>query len=168
MIKSLIVAKAENNVIGKDNDMCWHLPREFKHFKSETLGCPIIMGRKNFESLPIKPLPKRTNIIVSKNKDYPLQDSCLLAHSIESAIEIAGEQNPNKVFIIGGGQIYKQAIESDCLDEMIITTVHASFEGDAFFPEFNEENWNIEKEVFFAKDQKNPFDYTIRWYKRLN
>jgi dihydrofolate reductase len=168
MITSLIVAKAENNTIGKDNDMCWHLPREFKHFKQETLGCPIIMGRKNFESLPIKPLPKRTNIIVSRNENYKVLEGCKLTNSIEKALDIAREENPEKVFVIGGGQIYKQAIESDLLDEMVITTVHDSFEGDAFFPEFDESKWKVIKEEFYDKDEKNAYDYTIRWYERLN
>lgn len=168
MIKSLIVAKAENNVIGKDNDMCWHLPREFKHFKAETIGCPVIMGRKNFESLPIKPLPKRTNIIVSRNESYEVINGCVLTNSIEKGIEVAAKENARKVFIIGGGQIYKQAIESDLLDEMIITTVHDSFEGDAFFPDFDASNWKITKEQFYNKDEKNAHDYTIKWYERVN
>ena len=168
MIKSLIVAHSENRVIGKDNGMCWHLPREFKHFKKETLGCPIIMGRKNFESLPMKPLPKRKNIIVSRNKDYSVLEGCALFHSIEEAIADAEKENTEKLFIIGGGQIYKEAIEKDLLDEMIITTVHEEFEGDAFFPEFDLSKWTIWQDEYYPKDDKNPYNYTIRWYKRLN
>lgn len=126
------------------------------------------MGRKNFESLPIKPLPKRTNIIVSRNENYKVLEGCKLTNSIEKALDIAREENPEKVFVIGGGQIYKQAIESDLLDEMVITTVHDSFEGDAFFPEFDESKWKVIKEEFYDKDEKNAYDYTIRWYERLN
>ena len=103
---TLIAAAAENNALGKDNDLLWHLPEDFKRFKQITSGHYIIMGRKTFESFP-KPLPNRTHIIITRQKEY-LADGCLVVHSLEEALEISPQNE--EVFIIGGAQIYKQAL----------------------------------------------------------
>lgn len=132
---TLIAALAENRVIGKDNDLIWHLSADLKRFKALTTGHHIIMGRKTFESIG-KPLPNRTTVIITRNTDYQVE-GCITAHSLEAALDQA--KGDDQAFIIGGAEIYKQAL---CLvDRMELTRVEAEFDGDAFFPEFNEENW---------------------------
>jgi dihydrofolate reductase len=140
LIKSIIVAIAGNGVIGKANgEMSWHVKEEFQHFKNTTLGFPIIMGRKTFETLG-KPLKGRLNIIVSRNKSFKTDFSeVVITHSLNDAIEAGAQNNPEKIFIIGGGEIYKQAI--NIVDEMIISFMKFDAEGDVKFPEFNENNW---------------------------
>lgn len=144
MIISIIVAIAKNGVIGKANgEMSWHVKEEFKHFKDTTLGFPIIMGRKTFETLG-KPLKGRLNIVVSKNKLYKTSyDDVVIKSSIEEAIEYCKALNPEKIFIIGGGEIYKQAILF--VDEMIITFMKFEAEGEVKFPKINNDDWTIEK-----------------------
>ena len=130
---SLVAAIAQNNAIGKNNDLLWHLPADFKHFKETTSGHFILMGRKTFESFP-KPLPNRTHLIISRNKDYKVPENCFLFTSIADAIHFAKQNNQEVVYVIGGAEIYKQTI--DLADELIITHVKASFsDADAFFPE---------------------------------
>ena len=112
MITSIIVAASTNNVIGKDNDLIWHLPVDMNFFKTKTAGHHVIMGRKNFESIPHKfrPLPNRTNIIVTRNKNYSA-DNCLVTNSLREAVNVAKRNNEEEAFIIGGGEIYKLALE---------------------------------------------------------
>ena len=166
MIVSLIVAVSENGVIGKNNDLIWHLPKDMKYFKEKTLGHHIIMGRKNFESIPHKfrPLRNRVNIIVTRNKDYKAKD-CIIATSIESAIDYSKSNKEDEVFIIGGGEIYKQSIQKNLVDKIYLTRVHADFDGDTFF-ETPSSNWMIESEVKKKKDEKHLFDYTFLVYKK--
>lgn len=144
MIISIIVAIAKNGVIGKANgEMSWHVKEEFKHFKDTTLGFPIIMGRKTFETLG-KPLKGRLNIVVSKNKSYKTSyDDVVIKSSIENAIEYCKSLKPEKSFIIGGGEIYRQAILF--VDEMIITFMKFEAEGEVKFPKINNNDWTIEK-----------------------
>lgn len=144
MIISLIAAVAKNGVIGKANgDMPWHVKEEFKHFKETTYGYPIIMGRKTFETLG-KPLKGRLNIIVTRNKNYKVDyDEVLIFDSLERSIQYCKENNFEKIFVIGGGEIYSKAI--DLVDEMIISKMKFDAEGEIKFPEFNESDWNIEK-----------------------
>ena len=144
MIISLIVAIAKNGVIGKSSgEMSWHVKEEFQHFKNTTLGFPIIMGRKTFETLG-KPLRGRLNIVVSKNEVYKTGfDEVVVQNSLQSAIDYCKEQNPEKIFIIGGGEIYKQSIS--IVDEMIITFMKFEADGDVIFPEIKNENWMISK-----------------------
>ena len=144
MIISLIVAIAQNGVIGKANgEMSWHVKEEFQHFKNTTFGFPIIMGRKTFETLG-KPLKGRKNIVVSKNKYYKTAfDDVVIKTSIEEAIEYCKTLNPEKIFVIGGGEIYRQAILF--VDEMIITFMKFEADGDVKFPEIDNNYWNIEK-----------------------
>lgn len=144
MIISLIVAIARNGVIGKSNgEMSWHVKEEFQHFKNTTLGHPIIMGRKTFETLG-KPLKGRLNIVVSRNKNYNTKyDDVVVQSSIEDAVEYCRKLLVEKIFIIGGGEIYKQAIKF--VDEMIITFMKFTAEGEVIFPEINNNDWEISK-----------------------
>ena len=144
MIISIIVAIAQNGVIGKaTGEMSWHVKEEFQHFKNTTFGYPIIMGRKTFETLG-KPLKGRLNIVVSKNKSYKTDyNDVVIKDSIEEAIEYGETLNPEKIFVIGGGEIYRQAILF--VDEMIITFMKFEAEGDVKFPQIDNNDWNIEK-----------------------
>ena len=128
MITSLIAAVAENRVIGKDNALIWHLPNDMNYFKETTLNHHVIMGRKNYISIPEKyrPLPNRTNIVLSKQECYHEED-CIVFNSIESAIAFARNNKETEVFIIGGGQIYKEALKKNLVDRIYITHVKHSF-----------------------------------------
>ncbi len=138
MTISIIVAVAENNAIGYDNHLLWHISEDLKRFKNLTTGHHIIMGRKTYESVG-KPLPGRINIVISKQENYTV-DGCLVAKSIEDALLIA--KDDSEVFIIGGGEIYKQALS--ITDKIYLTRVHAGFAGDTFFPELNLSEWATE------------------------
>lgn len=155
---TLIAAAAENNALGKDNQLIWHLPDDFKRFKQITTGHYIIMGRKTFESFP-KPLPNRTHVIITRQKDYNIED-CIVVNSIEEAITISS--NEEDVFIIGGAEIYNQSI--DFADKIELTRVHANFEADAYFPKINPNKWKIEFEEFHTKDEKHNFDFTFQTF----
>ncbi|MCG2609948.1 dihydrofolate reductase [Flavobacterium sp. SM15] len=158
---TLIAAAAENNALGKDNDLIWHLPDDFKRFKQLTTGHYIIMGRKTFESFP-KPLPNRTHVIISRQKNYTATEGCILVNSLEKAIEVCPKNED--VFIIGGGEIYRQSME---IAEMIeLTRVHTSPEADVFFPEIDTEKWNLVFEEYHPKDEKHAFDFTFLTYKK--
>ncbi len=161
---SLIVAKADNNVIGKDNQLIWRLSSDMKLFKKHTTGHHIIMGRKTYESMG-RPLPNRTSIVISRNKDFEIPEGHYLVHSLEEAIQLCIGKNLDQVFIIGGAQIYKEAI--DFCDEMLITEVQTNPDGDAFFPEFDQKNWKIVHTETFAKDDKNEYNFRFMTYKRI-
>ncbi|MEK9602822.1 MAG: dihydrofolate reductase [Flavobacteriaceae bacterium] len=155
---TLIAAMDENRVLGKDNQLIWHLPEDLKRFKRLTTGHAIIMGRKTFESLP-KALPNRHNIVVTRNKNYS-REGISVCHSLEEAIECAFEdQQP---FVIGGGQIYEQALEMASVIEL--TKIHAQFDGDVFFPEINPQKWSIEKE---ERMRGNDFEYSFITYNKI-
>ena len=138
----IISALAQNGVIGKSSgEMPWHVKEEFQHFKNTTLGFPIIMGRKTFETLGI-PLKGRENIIVTGNRDYKIDfEATKICHSLSESIDYCESKNPEKAFIIGGGQIYKQAIE--IADEMVLSFMKFEAEGDVKFPEINYASWKI-------------------------
>ena len=163
---SLIVAVAENGVIGKDNDLIWSLPKDMQYFKETTLGHHVIMGRKNFESIPEKyrPLPNRTNIVVSRQSDYHAE-GCVLVHSVEEALSIAKKNDDYEPFIIGGGQIYQLALEADLVDRIYLTKVHKSFDGDTFFPSLSEE-WKEIKRTDCIADNKHDCDYSFLVYEK--
>lgn len=148
MIRSIIVAISENNGIGKDNDLLWHLPADMKFFRKTTTGHCIITGRKNYESIPEKyrPLAKRTNIVVTRNTNYQAEGA-IVKNSLESALEHADSMGEEEVFIIGGGQIYKEAIEKSAVDKMYITHVAETFDADTFYPQVDLSNWNIEERL---------------------
>lgn len=152
---SIIVAVAENNVIGKDNDLIWKLPRDMKHFKETTTGHFIIMGRKTYESNG-RPLPNRTNVIITRDNNYKAE-GCIVVHSLEEALEKA--KNDSEAFIIGGGVIYDLAMP--IVDRIYLTKIHHSFEGDTYFPELNMEEWQEIDRRDFEPDEKNKYPFTI-------
>jgi len=158
---SLIVAMSTNRVIGKDNGLIWHLPGDLKFFKTTTMGKPMIMGRNTFDSIG-KPLPGRTNIVITRNQNYS-PDGVKVTHSLDEALslarEIAIKDGVDEIMIIGGAQIYEQSCA--VANRLYLTQVHATLEGDAFFPEFNLNDWQeVEREDFKASE-KNPFDYSF-------
>ncbi len=157
----LVVAKSDNNVIGHDNQLIWHLPNDLKHFKEITTGHPIIMGRKTFESIG-RALPNRTNIIITRNKNYSIENT-KVAHSLNEAIEIAKKIDED-IFIIGGGKIYEQAL--DLVDILEVTEVHENFEGDTYFPVIDLNVWKEISRIKHHKDEKNKFDYSFVRYER--
>lgn len=163
---SLIVAVSTNRVIGKDNDLAWVLPLDLKYFKETTKNHYVIMGRKNFESIPEKyrPLPNRTNVIVTRNKDYQAE-GCIVVSSIEKALELAKNAKDQEPFIIGGGQIYKYAIENNLVDKIYLTRVHAKIEGDTFFEDLNND-WKLVSETTNKADHRHAFDFTFLIYQK--
>ncbi len=154
-----IAAVAQNNALGKDNDLLWHLPDDFKRFKSLTTGHYIIMGRKTFESFP-KPLPNRTHIIITRQKEYSVPDNCFVASSLTQAIEMCPKNED--IYIIGGGEIYKQSM--DFADKLEITKVHQSFDADTFFPEIDDNKWKLHEEVFHPADEKHKYGFSFLTY----
>lgn len=159
MTITLIAAASENNALGKDNDLVWHLPDDFKRFKAITSGHFIVMGRKTFESFP-KPLPNRTHVIITRQKNYQVPAGCLVVSSIEEALEICPQNE--EVFIIGGGEIYKQSIT--LANKIELTRVHTEVEADTFFPEIDLANWKLLQEEYHPKDKKHQYDFTYLTY----
>ena len=164
---ALIVAVAENGIIGKNNDLIWYLPKDLQYFKKKTEGHAVIMGRKNFESIPEKfrPLPKRTNIVVTRNTSFSAE-GVQVCNTIEAAIEYAKALNDTEPFIIGGGQIYKYCIEHNLVDRMYITEVHKSYDGDTYFPEFEKSLWHKVSEERYEKDDRHEAAFTFCVYDR--
>lgn len=158
---SLIAAVAANGVIGVDGDLPWYLPSDLKFFARTTRGHHVLMGRKNFDSIPEKfrPLPDRPNLIVTRKKDLEIPGVAVF-HSIESAIEFARAAGESELFVIGGGQIYSQCMH--LADKLYITHVDASPEGDTYFPEINEDVWN--KELVMIKDRDAVHNYGFKTY----
>lgn len=159
---TLIVAASDNNVIGKNNELIWHLPNDFKRFKKLTTGHQIIMGRKTFDSLPGL-LPNRSHIIISRKRNL-LINECKIVSSLENAIRLAYASDPNP-YIIGGGEIYKKAIK--IADKLEITRVHANFDGDTFFPEIDPEIWKLTAEQINKKDDTHKYDYSYLTYEKI-
>lgn len=155
-----MVAMAENGVIGNNNKLPWHLPEDLKYFKQTTLGKPVVMGRKTFDSIG-KPLPGRLNIVVSRNKQLSLPEGVLLADSVEQAISLAKTKQPKaeEIIIMGGEQIYQQAF--NFADKLYLTKVHSNVDGDAYFKGFNENQWQQTSVQTFQSDDKNPYDYSF-------
>jgi len=163
MIISFAVAASENNVIGKNNQLLWSLPNDMKFFKNTTWGMPVIMGRKTFESLG-KPLPGRTNIVITRQKAWTA-DGVIVTASLEDAIQAAATTDANEAFVIGGGEIFKQALP--ITDKIVLTRVHTIIEGDAFFPELDPEQWEMEWHQDFNADEKHAYAYSFQiWRKR--
>ncbi len=158
----LIVAASENNVIGIKNDLPWHLPDDMKFFKRKTQDSTVIMGKNNYLSIPHKyrPLKNRTNIILTKDGSFKAK-GCLVTQSVEQAIEIAYNINRNNIFIIGGGMVYKYAIENDLVDIIFLTRIHTHIEGDTFFPIIDMKKWKKTKELYHPKDANHQFDFTF-------
>lgn len=162
MKNSIIVAISDNNVIGKDNALLWHLSADMRFFKEKTTGHHIIMGRKTFESMGKRLLPNRITIVITRNKDYEIPEGGIVASSLADALEKA--ENDTEVFIIGGAQIYQMAIPF--ANTMYITRVHHTFDGDAFFPEIDKSQWKLVSSEHHKADEKNEYDYTFEEYTR--
>lgn len=157
---SIIVAAAQNNAIGKNNELLWHMPADLKYFKNKTSGHAIIMGRKTYESVG-KPLPNRRNIVITRKKDYSVK-GIEVCHSLEEALNLC---NPNEEnFIVGGAEIYSQAMALS--DRIYITLIYGEFEADSFFPPILKDIWQLTSESFHEADEKNPYDYNFMTYDR--
>tara|TARA_Y200000002_G_scaffold73404_1_gene57521 strand:+ start:22393 stop:22890 length:498 start_codon:yes stop_codon:yes gene_type:complete len=159
---TIIVAAAENNAIGKDNDLIWSLPNDLKRFKKLTSGHSIIMGRKTFDSFPGL-LPNRKHIVISRNKNISFSDEVTVVNNFEDAIRETGDdENP---FIIGGGQIYELAM--DLADKIELTRVHEEFKADTFFPKIDKDKWELINEEFNEKDERHQFSFTYKTYIKI-
>ncbi len=158
---TIIVAAGENDAIGKDNKLIWHLSDDLKRFKNLTNGHHIIMGRKTFESFP-KPLPNRTHVVISRQQDYKVPNGVVLVNSLEDALDAA--KNDLQPFIIGGGEIYKQAML--IADKIELTRVHESFEADTFFPEIDASVWKETTNTFHKKDENHKYEFSFLTYER--
>ena len=160
---SMIAAMSRNRVIGKNNDLPWHLPDDFQYFKDQTNGHPVIMGRKNFESLPEKfrPLPNRTNIVLTHSQDYPAK-GIQLANNLDEALAIARNHDQTEAFIIGGGQIYLLGLAyADCI---YLTEIDAEIEGDTFFPEIDPSAWREIRRIHHPADARHPYAFDFVTY----
>ncbi|MEN8789253.1 MAG: dihydrofolate reductase [Flavobacteriaceae bacterium] len=159
---TMIAAAGDNNALGKDNDLLWHLPDDFKRFKTLTSGHKIIMGRKTFESFP-KTLPNRTHIIITRDRNYEVSyPECLVVHSLDQALSLLSPEE--NAFIIGGGDIYALAL--DITDIIELTRVHKSFEADTFFPAINPDHWELIAEEYHPADDKHAHDFTYQTYRK--
>ena len=158
---TIVVAMGLNNEIGANNQLLWHLPKDLKHFKEITTGHPIIMGRKTYESIG-KPLPNRTNIVVSTKKDW-FEEGILIVGSLKEAIKFAKKMD-EEIYIIGGGNIYEQTI--DLAEKLEVTQVNAELKADIFFPKINPKIWNKTNEISHEKDEKNEYGFSFQTYER--
>ena len=165
---SLIVAMAQNGVIGRNNKLPWHLPEDLRYFKQTTMGKPIIMGRKTYDSIG-RPLPGRTNIVVSRQTDLSYPEGVRLVSSVEEAITLAESicliDGSDEVMVIGGEQIYALAVES--ADRLYLTRVHADVDGDAYFSCYNPEQWQETASELHKASENNPYDYSFCVLERV-
>ncbi|MCL4147634.1 UNVERIFIED_CONTAM: hypothetical protein GTU68_003337 [Idotea baltica] len=163
MIVSAIVAASNNGVIGNDNQLPWHLPADLKYFKRKTLDHHVVMGKNTFFSIGF-PLPKRTNIVLTRDPFF-VADGFYVAHSVYEALEIAYEADEEEVFIIGGAQVYTASM--DYLDKIYLTRVDISITGDTYLPEILPEDWKLVSETKHEPDDKNEFPYAFLTYERI-
>lgn len=165
MSVKLIVAMDSARGIGKNNDLMWHLPADMKFFKETTQGHIVVMGRKNYESIPEKyrPLPNRENAVLTRQEDYTAPN-CLVFSSLEDCLEHYKSETERDVYIIGGGEIYRQALEKNIVDEMYITHVNHLFDADTFFPEIDTKTWMGDTIQEQQIDEKNPHYFEIKHY----
>ena len=163
MITNLIVAASENNVIGKKNKLPWHLPKDLKFFKNTTWAMPVIMGRKTFESMDGKALQGRINIVITRNESYKA-DGALVANSLKDALFIANDLDYKEVFIIGGGELFLQAMEQ--AKNIYMTRVHTSIEGDVFFSDIDKKKFKLSTSEKHVADEKHAYDFTFEKWER--
>ena len=163
MIISLIVAASTNNAIGKEGQLLWSLPNDMKFFKNTTWGTTVVMGRKTYESVD-KPLPGRVNIVITRQENWS-RENVVVVKDLTEALQKAKETNCKEIFIIGGGEIYKQSMT--VANRIYMTRVHAVLEGDTFFPEIDEKIWEIKQQLDFSVDEKHQYDYSFQvWEKK--
>ena len=168
---SMIAAMDKNQLIGNGPHIPWKLPADLRHFKDMTIGKPVVMGRKTFETLP-KPLAKRTNIILTRNQDYEAPEGCIVSHSVEEILKIAKtlsvneetEREETELMICGGAPIYEAFLPY--ASRLYLTQVHATFEGDVYFPAFDIEDWNEIERIDCDKDEKNPHAYSFLFLEK--
>lgn len=164
MLVSLIAAASENNVIGKNNDLPWVLPNDMKYFKNTTWGMPLIMGRKTFESMKNEPLPGRINVVITRQTNWK-PEGAVVVNNWNDAMLAANDSDSKEVFVIGGGEIFSEAIKK--ADRIYMTRVHTDVDGDAFFPEIDESRWKKDSTRDCSADAKHKFDYSFEiWNKR--
>lgn len=159
---TIVVAMGEKNEIGFENQLLWHLPKDLKHFKDITSGHPVIMGRKTYESIG-KALPNRTNIVVSRKKDW-FEEGILIVGSIKEALKFAKKIDED-VFVIGGGNIYEQTM--DVVDRLEVTLVKADLEADTFFPKIDLKIWKMTNEICHEKDERNGYDFCFQTFEKI-
>lgn len=163
MIINLVVAATENNVIGKDNKLLWHLPNDLMFFKNTTWGMPVIMGRKTYESMG-RPLKGRTNIVITSNPDYAPGNDVVVADSIARAVAESGKTDAKECYIIGGGEIFRQAVP--LAHRIYMTRVHTNMDGDTFFPEIDKNEWLLTSSTPFPADARHAFSYSFEIWQR--
>jgi len=164
MIISLIAARSKNNVIGKNNDLPWRLPADMKYFMNTTKGHVVIMGRKNWESLPNGALKNRTNIVLTRSKNY-LAEGALVMNDLNEALQFAFDQEEEEVFIIGGAQIYQMTLP--IADRVYLTEIDLEVDGDTFFPEFNPSSFKLVSQQDYSPDERNHYSYSFQVFERL-
>ena len=159
---TLVVAASENNAIGLNNQLLWHLPKDMRFFKNTTWGMPILMGRKTFESMGSKPLNGRLNIIITRNKNWVNEDVTVV-HTMEEATYVATKFSYNELLVIGGGEIYEMALPM--AQKIWLTRVHTTIDGDVYFPKLNE-SWELVSSTQNAADEKHKFSFDFECWKR--
>jgi len=165
MIISLVVAASDNNVIGKNNQLLWHLPKDMKFFKNVTWGMPVVMGRKTFESMGSKPLPGRRNIVITRKPGWDAE-GVLVVNSVDASASLAERLNYKEIFIIGGGEIY--VIAFDRADKIYMTRVHAELEGDTYFPVIEKNDWTLVSKTDNPADEKHAYAFSFQLWERKN
>ena len=160
---SHIVAVSKNNVIGINNQLPWHLPADMSYFKEKTKGHVVIMGRKNYEAEG-KVLPDRINIIITRDKNF-IAENCIVVHSVEEALVCAKKLEKKEIFIIGGGEIYKQTIS--LVNRIYITIIEVEIKGEVFYPQINLNQWILKSKTFYKKDKQNIYNHTYYIYDRI-
>lgn len=160
---SLVVAASLNHAIGKNNQLLWHLPNDLRFFKNTTWGCPVIMGRKTFESVG-KPLPGRTNIIITRQTDWQ-STGTIVANNLDHALQLAKDTGCTDAFIIGGGEIYQLSMQM--ADRVYLTLVHTNIDGDTYFPPLDPNNWQLHQGHHLPADEKNAFATTYQIWDRI-
>jgi dihydrofolate reductase len=163
MIISLVVAAANNNAIGKDNKLLWHLPNDMRHFKNVTWGMPVVMGRKTYESLG-KPLNGRKNIIITRQTDWNVPGT-VAVKSLEDATFLVNEMDVKEMMVIGGGEIYKMVFEK--ANRIYMTRVEAEPEADTFFPTLNPKSWTLRSQKNFEADEKHKYNYSFQLWEAI-
>ncbi|HMB69842.1 MAG TPA: dihydrofolate reductase [bacterium] len=167
MILSCIAAMSENRVIGVNGKLPWRLPSDLAWFKRTTMGHPILMGRRTWESVGSRPLPGRTSVVVTSRRDYAVPPGALTATSLEDALSQAAEApGAEEVFVVGGGLLYRDAVPR--ADRLYLTTVHANVDGDTRFPPLDEPAWKLIFEERRSADERNAYDHTFRVYDRVS
>lgn len=163
MLISFVVAAAENNVIGKDNQLLWNLPNDMKFFKNTTWGMPVVMGRKTYDSMGGKPLAGRTNIVITRQADWQAEGAVTVGN-LEQALEAGAATDAKEVFVIGGGEIFRQALPQ--ARKIYLTRVHTNIDGDAFFPEIRNGEWELLSQLDFPADDKHAYAYSFQVWQR--